>query len=208
MACGYGRTVIRLLALLCVLFPEVSLAAGPWGTRAVSRALNTSLRGVGREGFGLIWVGRLFVGWWCLKPYSPLLWRWKRAPEFAKATDFCIPVPRRCERQALGFACASVFSAPLIPALCCFFSPTLELEVARRSREVIILLLLTWLASNFGYCRWKPVNWIKATKEVGAVIAPGGRGCESGACSAWGRDGSGGAAAAPGTCRRWQRGTA
>lgn len=83
-------------------------------------------------------------------------------------------MPWRCKTQDFRFVRVSIFSAPLLPACCCFFSPTLELEVASRSKEVIIPHLLTWLASSPAHPGRKPVNWTKAAKEVRAVIALGG----------------------------------
>lgn len=116
-------------ALLCMVFSEVFFAVDPWSTWRVSRALSISLGSIGREGYSLIWMDCLFMGWWWyLKCCCPPSRRWKWVPEFAQANDICVPMPWWWERWALGFDCVSILSVPLLPVLC-FFSHSLEVEM-------------------------------------------------------------------------------
>lgn len=174
-------------------------------SRAVSRALNTSLGGVQREAFTLIWMCHLFAAccWWW-KCYSTSLRRWRWVPDFAKASDFCIPMPWWWERQS-GLLVQIYF-------LLLSFLPSAPLSLLLRSwgyeqgnqqiqgsylPSVPLVSIQFWLsqdeASQLNQCHQGV--WV----VVGCVTG--------GACSAWGRDCCVGTITGPDACGRCLGGT-
>lgn len=174
-------------------------------SRAVSRALNTSLGGVQREAFTLIWMCHLFAGCcWSWKCYSTSLRRWDGFLILPKLVISASPC-HGGERGSRVCLCKYIFcSSPSCPLLLflSYFGAEGMSKVTSRSREVTSLLL-PWLAFSFGYPRTKPVNSINVTKEVRVVV-----GCVTGgACSAWGRDCYVGTITGPDACGRCLGGT-